>query len=142
MLVVTEAQSWPRALPLCGMRTDCSRPQLHPTTLTTLFTAILNVAEIKCEGGDRPGQVERTRRTWSSVDHRMGSLGCIVCEKAAGKILRLQVVAGGEVHLLSERCKSASIAGVGVLTGLWSKIEPLIHETEQLLPTAEVEIAG
>ena len=73
----------------------------------------------------------------------MGSLGCIVCERAAGKILRFQVVAGGERSTYSRReCKSASVAGIGVLTGLWEKIEPLVHETEQFLPTAEVEIAG
>ena len=72
----------------------------------------------------------------------MGSLGCIVCEKAVGRILRFQVVAGGEVHLLRGECKSASVAGTDVLAGLWSKVKLLIHETEQLLPTAEVQIAG
>ena len=39
-------------------------------------------------------------------------------------------------------CKTMSGADAAALTGLWSKVELLIHEGEQLLPTGEVEIAG
>ena len=40
------------------------------------------------------------------------------------------------------RCKTASIGRGGVLAGLRSKIESVIHEGEQLLPTGEVKVAG
>jgi hypothetical protein len=32
----------------------------------------------------------------------MGSLHCMICGKTAGKVLRFQLVAGGEAHLLRE----------------------------------------
>lgn len=40
------------------------------------------------------------------------------------------------------RGETASVAGLVGLTGFWSKVEPLVHKGEQLLPTGKVEIAG
>jgi hypothetical protein len=68
----------------------------------------------------------------------MGSLQGIACERTVGRVLRSSFWQGAMPAYSVRRCERASIAGIGVLTRLWSKVEPLIHEGEQLLPTGEV----